>query len=229
MCSKGNLPPYHHRRLLLLLRFVMLLLFYATNIISATSSSCCQAFRGGRSAFATSLDHNTHSQRRTELTMRYRKTLTQLKSTTSTHTSTTSSHPLQNQDTPNSKQQQQQTTTNNRQLFDYNNDPTILNLLQSRINDLTSHPAVVWDESSTFASMQKKKLSRRHLHLFDRRTNNNATVIIEDEHDDVDGSSSSHNNNNSNNHRSTVIYQDDLFDQFAKAVCNAGVVARKEV
>lgn len=70
-------------------------------------------------------------------------------------------------------------------------------ILERRIEDLTNHPAVVWNTTSTFASMHKKKLVRRHLPLFDRPHNN-------------DG-------------------QDILFDEFAKAVCNAGVVARKEV
>ena len=208
MNSKGDPSP--HQRRLLLLRSIMLLLLYATNIISAystsikhiTSSSSC-AWRSSRAAAFVSLDNNLHPRRK-ELATRYLQSLTQLRST-STHTS--SSH-LQNQDTNNTKNKQQQ---NNRRFDNINNINNPL-ILQSRINDLTSHPAVVWDESSTFASMQKKKLSRRHLHLFDRRTdngtiNNNTTSVLED--DD--------------------LYQDVLFDQFAKAVCDAGVVARKEV
>ena len=71
---------------------------------------------------------------------------------------------------------------------------------------MKTHPAVVWDESSTFASMSKKKLSRRHLHLFDRKRRKTAS------------STTKHNE-----------YQDHLFDEFATVVCNAGVVARKEV
>lgn len=129
--------------------------------------------------------------------------------------STHASPHLQNQDTYNSKEQQ-----NNRQFYNNNNKNSLL-ILESRINDLTSHPAVVWDESSTFASMQKKKLSRRHLHLFERSNDDgmNTTTSIEDHDDD---------RNNINN-INVVAYQDDLFDQFAKAVCEAGVVARKEV
>ena len=72
--------------------------------------------------------------------------------------------------------------------------------IESRIQDLVIHPAVGWDESSTFASMHKKKLRRRHLQLFDR----------------------------SNKTKGEMNY-DMLFDQFAQAVCNAGVVAQKEV
>jgi hypothetical protein len=67
--------------------------------------------------------------------------------------------------------------------------------LETRINGLVNHPAVVWNTNSTFTSMHKKKLAQRHLSLFD----------------------ASHNNG------------DVLFDEFATAVCNAGVVARKEV
>ena len=69
-----------------------------------------------------------------------------------------------------------------------------------RIQDLITHPAVGWDESSTFASMHKKKLRRRHLQLFDR-----------------------------SNKTKGGMNNDLLFDQFAQAVCNAGVVAQKEV
>jgi hypothetical protein len=53
-----------------------------------------------------------------------------------------------------------------------------------------------WDESTTFSSMHKKKLGRRHLSLFDR---------------------------------SVSPTRDHLFDQFARTVCRAGVVARKEI
>ncbi|KAL7479747.1 hypothetical protein ACHAW6_005471 [Cyclotella cf. meneghiniana] len=70
-------------------------------------------------------------------------------------------------------------------------------MLEMRIRDLENHPAVVWNVTSTFASMHKKKLTRRHLPLFDR-------TYTDDDHDF-------------------------LFDKFAKAVCVAGVVARKEV
>ena len=84
-------------------------------------------------------------------------------------------------------------------------------IVQSRIDALISHPAVVWDESSTFSSMHKKKLNRRHLHLFDRSNN---SVSEKDNNISKSG---------------TSIYQDDLFDKFATAVCHAGVVARKEV
>ena len=76
-------------------------------------------------------------------------------------------------------------------------------IVELRIQDLKTHPAVVWDESSTFASMSKKKLSRRHLHLFDRRKKEEVVDHYE--------------------------YQDHLFDKFATVICNAGVVARKEV
>lgn len=72
---------------------------------------------------------------------------------------------------------------------------------QHRINDLIHHPAIVWDTNTTFASMQKKKLGRRHLPMFDR------------------GEGSTNDNS----------MHDALFDEFAIAVCNAGVVARKEV
>ncbi len=59
--------------------------------------------------------------------------------------------------------------------------------------------------------------NRRHFHLFDRRNCSNDTLVMGGEDD---------NNCNSSN---GVAYRDDLFDQFATAVCNAGVVARKEV
>ena len=78
----------------------------------------------------------------------------------------------------------------------YNVSPSI----QHRIQNLISHPAVRWDESSTFASMHGKKLKQRHLQLFDRPFNDDNTVE-----------------------------NDNLFDQFAKAVCMAGVVAQKEI
>mmetsp|Transcript_37196 Transcript_37196/g.78475 ORF Transcript_37196/g.78475 Transcript_37196/m.78475 type:complete len:578 (+) Transcript_37196:236-1969(+) len=86
--------------------------------------------------------------------------------------------------------------------------------ITNRIQDLISHPAVVWDESSTFASMHKKKLGQRHLKLFDRSDNAafdgnhviNSTISgVED------------------------FTHDHVFDQFAQTVCHAGVVARKEV
>ncbi|KAL3803953.1 hypothetical protein ACHAW5_001730 [Stephanodiscus triporus] len=76
----------------------------------------------------------------------------------------------------------------------------------NRIQDLISHPAVVWDEATTFSSMHKKKLGRRHLSLFDRRC------------DDGTGGSSG-----------GSPTRDHLFDQFAQTVCHAGVVARKEI
>ena len=78
-------------------------------------------------------------------------------------------------------------STNTRQ---YNINPSV----QDRIQNLISHSAVRWDESSSFSSMHRKKLRQRHVHLFD---NNNA--------------------------------DDYLFNQFAKAICMAGVVAQKEV
>ena len=68
--------------------------------------------------------------------------------------------------------------------------------VEERISNLRTHPAVVWDTNSTFSSMHKKKLGRRHLMFFDRSHESNRDV---------------------------------LFDEFATAVCNAGVVARKEV
>jgi hypothetical protein len=78
--------------------------------------------------------------------------------------------------------------------------------LQDRIEYLTSHPAVAWDGSSTLASARKKKLGRRHLPLFvDRGT----------EDEGVNGGGGK---------------GDRLFNQFARAVCNAGAdVARKEI
>jgi len=72
----------------------------------------------------------------------------------------------------------------------YNINPSV----QDRIQNLISHSAVRWDESSSFSSMHRKKLRQRHVHLFD--------------------------NNNTDDH---------LFNQFAKAICMAGVVAQKEV
>lgn len=81
--------------------------------------------------------------------------------------------------------------------IDGHSDAAINNALKTRINDLVNHPAVVWNATSTFASMHKKKLAPRHIRQFDRSSTNN--------------------------------YCDVLFDEFAKAVCNAGVVARKEV
>jgi hypothetical protein len=36
------------------------------------------------------------------------------------------------------------------------------------MQDLIAHPAVEWDEPTTFSSMHKKKLGLRHLSLFDR-------------------------------------------------------------
>ncbi len=68
--------------------------------------------------------------------------------------------------------------------------------------------------------MQKKKLSRRHLHLFDRTGCGAKSTVLEASDDD---------SSTNNNDMSVVAYQDELFDQFAKAVCDAGVVARKEV
>ena len=81
----------------------------------------------------------------------------------------------------------------------YNVSPSV----QHRIQNLISHPAVRWDDSSTFASMHGKKLKQRHLKLFDRTLND----------DDNDN----------------VVHYDNLFDQFAKAVCMAGVVGQKEI
>ena len=70
--------------------------------------------------------------------------------------------------------------------------------IQRRMNDLVSHPGVVWDKSTTFSSMHTKKLRQRHLQLFNRTDDGTGTT-------------------------------DHVFDQFAQAVCNAGVTARKEV
>ena len=78
----------------------------------------------------------------------------------------------------------------------YNINPSV----QDRIQNLISHQAVRWDESSSFSSMHRKKLRQRHAHLFDNQTT-----------DDDDNNT------------------DHLFDQFAKAICMAGVVAQKEV
>ena len=212
----------------------IMLLLYATNISAAvrskhiTTSTSCQAFRrpvapsyfspdaisksNRRSRAAFVALENFHRRGRKQQPTRYgphekhiriRQTCTQTQ-LKSTHTS---SH--QQNENINSKQK-------SRQFYNNNNNPSLL-ILQSRINDLTSHPAVVWDESSTFASMQKKKLSRRHLHLFDRRNDSNDTSVV--------GGDDDNNNNRSNG----IAYRDDLFDQFATAVCNAGVVARKEV
>lgn len=73
---------------------------------------------------------------------------------------------------------------------------SISSSVEARMYDLITHPAITWDTNSTFTSMHKKKLARRHLPLFDRPEN---------------------------------INHDALFDDFATAVCHAGVVARKEV
>ena len=81
----------------------------------------------------------------------------------------------------------------------------------ARIHDLITHPAVTWDIHTTFTSMHKKKLGRRHLHLFQRSNNSN------------------NNNNNIIDDYGNRIYTDHLFDQFAQVVCYAGIVARKEV
>jgi len=78
----------------------------------------------------------------------------------------------------------------------------------ARIHDLITHPAVTWEIHTTFTSMHKKKLGRRHLHLFQRNNSNNNNII-----DDY----------------GNRIYTDHLFDQFAQVVCYAGIVARKEV
>ncbi|KAL7471450.1 hypothetical protein ACHAXS_011787 [Conticribra weissflogii] len=78
-----------------------------------------------------------------------------------------------------------------------------------RIRDLEQHPAVFWDESSTFSSMHKKKLAKRHLPLFDRTTLQ--TTQLHEGGTEMD------------------FEHDHLFDKFAQVVCNAGVVARKEV
>ncbi|KAL7504520.1 hypothetical protein ACHAXN_002159 [Cyclotella atomus] len=82
-------------------------------------------------------------------------------------------------------------------IIDAHSDAVQNKALEARINDLVNHPAVVWNATSTFASMHKKKLAHRHIPQFDRSpTTNNC---------------------------------DALFDEFATVVCNAGVVARKEV
>jgi len=211
MNSKGNPPPYRRR---LLLR-PMLLLLFATNISAARNKHItCHAFRRpsiasyfsdafstfgssssskSRAAFAALDNHHLRRKQQPTRYGRHEKQIrTRLKSTQ------TSSQP-KNDDT-NSKQRQC-----------YNNNP----LIQSRIQDLTSHPAVVWDKSSTFASMQKKKLSRRHLHLFDRTNGTDNTSSVKDD--------------DSSNDNNISVVADDLFDQFATAVCHAGVVARKEV
>jgi hypothetical protein len=217
--NKGNNPPSHRR---LVLR-PMLLLLCATNISAARKSKhiTCQAFRRpiiatyfsdasssyesssstiqtkstgrGRAAFVAHDHHNQRRRHPTKCTRQEKQihSFSQLKST-----SYTSSH-LEDDDTI-SKQRKRQFHKRN-------------SLIKSRIKDLKSHPAVVWNESSTFASMHKKKLSRRHLHLFER---NVATGAADD---------------NSSNNSSAATYQDELFDQFATAVCHAGVVARKEV
>jgi len=78
-----------------------------------------------------------------------------------------------------------------------------------RIRDLEQHPAVSWDESSTFSSLHKKKLAKRHIPMFDRTS-------LQTNQLDVDGTKED-------------FGHDHLFDEFAQAVCNAGVVARKEV
>ena len=94
---------------------------------------------------------------------------------------------------------------------------TSSSIVDLRIQDLKTHPAVVWDESSTFASMSKKKLSRRHLHLFDRRRRKRNAASYEKR------------DNYINMIDEKEEFQDYLFDEFATVVCNAGVVARKEV
>ena len=65
---------------------------------------------------------------------------------------------------------------------------------RDRIDSLTKHPAVYWDESTTFSSLHNKKLRMRHIDLF---------------------------TDTSDDYR--------LFNGFARAVCQAGRVARKEV
>ena len=202
---------------IMIICLMMLPYLYATNISAAVRSkhitpsrpavrrpfSKSNGHSRGAAAFAA-LDYSFRQQRRKQHPItRYEKSKGQSCSTQlkSAHTST------QQIETINSRQQ-------NRQLYQ-NNNPS-LTILQSRIDNLTSHPAVIWDESDSFASMQKKKLSRRHLHLFDRkgRSNLNNTSEIAAADDE---------------NNSLLIYRDDLFDQFATAVCHAGVVARKEV
>jgi hypothetical protein len=200
------------------IRLLMMLLLYATNISAAVRSKHITPLRPAirrpfsksnehcrRAAFAA-LDYSFHQQRRKQQPVtRYDKHIRQSCSTQLKSAHTSSYH----QETINSKQQ-------NRQLY-HNNNPS-LTILQSRIDNLTSHPAVIWDESDSFASMQKKKLSRRHLHLFDRRRRNGSDDdTSENVGDDYDDSNS------------LLAYRDDLFDQFATAICHAGVVARKEV
>jgi hypothetical protein len=212
------MPPSRRR---LVLR-PMLLLLCATNISAARKSKpiTCQAL--GRPIIATyfsntffsyelssssrqiksawrdraaflARDHH-HYQRRKRPTMRCSR---REKQTHSFSLKSTNTSPHLENDGTSSKQ---------RKLQYYQNS-----LIESRIKDLTSHPAVVWNETSTFASMHKKKLSRRHLHLFDRKM---ATGVADSKQ----------------NYTSKVAtYRDDLFDQFATAVCHAGVVARKEV
>jgi hypothetical protein len=76
--------------------------------------------------------------------------------------------------------------------------PTAVSSTDARIHDLITHPAVTWGIHTTFTSMHKKKLGRRHLPLFQRNSNN-----INNKSDD-DGNSS---------------HTDHLFDQFAQVVC----------
>ena len=206
-------------RIIIIIRLMMLLL-HATKMSAAIRSKHITPSRPAirrpysksngysRGAAFAALDYSFYQQRRKQQQpiTRYEKYIRQSSSTKlkSAHTST------QQHENINSKQQ-------NRQFYD-NSNPSLA-ILQSRINNLTSHPAVIWDESDSFASMQKKKLSRRHLHLFDgkRRSSGSDDTTLEIAGDDYDD------DNNS------LAYRDDLFDQFATAVCHAGVVARKEV
>ena len=74
---------------------------------------------------------------------------------------------------------------------------------QRRVHDLTFHPAVVWETSDTFRGMRGKKLGRRHLPLFG-----------EGQPPDEDRG---------------ARRRDRLFDRFARVVCCAAVIPRKEI
>jgi hypothetical protein len=106
-------------------------------------------------------------------------------------------------------------------------------IVDLRIQDLKTHPAVVWDESSTFASVSKKKLSRRHLHLFDRRRRRKRNAASSTTKHITDEKRDNYINMIDEKEEEEEVdhceYQDHLFDEFATVVCNAGVVARKEV
>jgi hypothetical protein len=97
--------------------------------------------------------------------------------------------------------------------------PSSTTTTDQRIQNLLTHPAMSWNSTTTFASMHKKKLGKRHLSLFDNRYQVAAAATATADHDLTTISTAT-----------TTRQEDDyLFNEFASAICHANVIPRKEV